>query len=306
MHINLQKHDRICFLGDSITANGSWIAEIYEHFIENYPELRTGFFNCGISGTRGGEAGIKNRLYCDCFDLSPKYLAVMFGMNDSMTHLYNPSCTEPDKAEKKKAAIEKYKKGILEVVNECSKNGITPIILAPTPYDEYTISGTDNNMADAALLRCGEIASEIACQNGLIFVNMHSALMKHMGKKPVGEDRIHPNAFGHHLMAEEFLHSIGAKEKTEPDKKIILSEKNKKRYETEQIYRHIMFVERDYMLWQYGDSPALEERKRLLFERVKSETAEWIGEILDTYLKYADYKDEIRGELVRLSKEIYN
>lgn len=306
MHINLQNHDRICFLGDSITANGSWIAEIYEHFIENYPELRTGFFNCGISGSRGYEALIKNRLYCDCFDLFPKYLAVMFGMNDSMTHLYNPSCPEPDKVEKREALLEKYKNGLSEIVRECRENGITPIILAPTPYDEYTISDTDNNMADSALRRCGEIASEIASQNGLIFIDMHSALMKHIDKSPVGEDRIHPNAFGHHLMAEEFLYSIGAKEKIEPDKKIIFSEKNKKRFDAEQIYRKIMFVERDYMCWQYGDSPSLEERKRLLSERVKGEAAEWLGEILDTYLKYADYKDEIRGELVRLSKEIYN
>lgn len=59
MKLKLDKNDRICFLGDSITADGIWVAEIIEYFIKHYPELKIGFYNCGYiwdAGIRANEA----------------------------------------------------------------------------------------------------------------------------------------------------------------------------------------------------------------------------------------------------------
>ena len=46
MKLDLAKYDRICFLGDSITQNGQWIAEVFEYFKEYMPELKIGLYNC--------------------------------------------------------------------------------------------------------------------------------------------------------------------------------------------------------------------------------------------------------------------
>ena len=45
MKINLEKHDRISFFGDSITAHGMWIREVAEYFVQKYPELEIGIYN---------------------------------------------------------------------------------------------------------------------------------------------------------------------------------------------------------------------------------------------------------------------
>ena len=305
MLLELSKNDRICFLGDSITSNGLWIAEVFEYFRDKFPELKIGFYNCGISGSKGSEADLKNRLYCDCFNFFPRYLVIMFGMNDAMPYLYSPGCREENKEQKRSDALTAYKNGLLRVIGECEKNGITPIICAPTPYDEYNSFEAENWQGDIALRRCGEIAADLAGQYGLLFVNMHEILLENIEKKPIGADRIHPNGFGQHLMAERFLCAIGAKENADADCTVTLCEKNRQRFKTEQDCRALMFVERDYMLWQHGSLPDTAERKRLLTERIKTETADWADSILNKYLKYADYKEELRGELVRLTVGMY-
>ena len=306
MNLTLEKRDRICFLGDSITANGRWIAEITEFFLQNYPELEIGLYNCGISGSKGYEANVKNRLYADCLNLFPKYVVVMFGMNDTWPHLYNPNCPEPDKVEKRERQLAGYRGTLEEITGYCKKEGVTPILCAPTAYDEYNDLPGDNHFADIALRTCRDIAEQFAKENGLIFVDMHSTIKEHISEKPVSDDRVHPNEFGHHLMAEAFLTAIGAKDKPEPNKACVLSETNQKRFETEQKIRTIMFLERDCMLWQYNPSLSLEERKKQVQERMDRNIEPWIQARGTEYFENVDYLDELRGELVKLTREMYH
>lgn len=304
MNLELKEKDRICFLGDSITSHGLWIAEIFEYFINHYPQLHIEFYNCGISGSKGCEANLKNRLYCDCLDLFPRYLVIMFGMNDIMPHLYNPACPEKDKVQKREEALSKYEDTLEKIITICKKRGITPILCTPTPYDEYNDLPGENWYADSGIKICYKTVISIAKKHNILLIDMQEIMRRYIHKLPVGNDRIHPNEYGQHLMAECFLHTIGAKENIKPDEKCELSEKNKKRFETEQIYRQIMFVERDTMLWQYEPSHTLAYRKRLVKKRMENENADW--EAGKNYLKNADYKDEIRGELIKLTSEIYD
>ena len=48
-----QKNDIICFLGDSITANGMWMAEIYQTLRKTVPVK---CYNCGVSGATAEQA----------------------------------------------------------------------------------------------------------------------------------------------------------------------------------------------------------------------------------------------------------
>ena len=250
MKLNLNKRDRICFLGDSITANGTWIKEITEYFLKNFPELETEFYNSGIPGSKGFEANIKNRLYTDCFHLFPKYVVIMFGMNDVLIHLYNPKCSEKDKITKREERLAGYRFTLETITDYCKKEGATPIICSPTVYDEYNDLDGENDFADIALKTLRDIAKEFAIENELIFVDMYQMIYDHISEKPVSEDRVHPNDYGHHLMAEAFLCAIGAKDKPEIEKVCTISQKNQKRFETEQKIRTVMFFERDCMLWQ--------------------------------------------------------
>ena len=72
----------ICFLGDSITRRGYWIAEIFEHLKGS----GTVVYNCGVSGDSASHA--IPRLYTDCLSRTPDTVVMMFGMNDIGRTLY--------------------------------------------------------------------------------------------------------------------------------------------------------------------------------------------------------------------------
>ena len=302
MKLNLSKHDRICFLGDSITAAGLWVKEVAQWFLDNLPELEIGLYNCGISGKRGSEKNTKNVFVSDCVRYFPKYVVIMYGMND--VDVISHENENKENLENIKYAIDGYPDTLNYYIDECRKIGATPIICSPTPYDEYSdveaknYKGTDRDLAIFA-----DKAEKIAKENGLIYVNMRKALFEHLDKNPVREDRVHPNSYGHHLMAEEFLYTIGAKEIREIDKECVVSPENEKRYETEQILRNVMFVER---LWQDEEgTKSIEEQKKYAKEYCeKQEDKRWL-EWGKGFIENVDYKDELRGAIVKLTLDMY-
>ncbi len=309
MKIELAEWDRICFLGDSITADGRWIAEIFDYFAKNYPEKEIEFYNCGIAGSCGCDADLKNRLFVDCFRHFPKYVVIMFGMNDIGRSLYAPDCQEPDKESLKKERIEKLFAGILDAIEKCKAVGATPILCSTTPYDEYNDYEEPNLCCDSGLLAVADRLSVLAKKQNLLYIDMHSPLMKFMDKKPIGPDRVHPNDFGHHLIAEHFLYEIGAKLCEEPDTTAEWSETNRARFDAEQKIRNIYFLERAYLGWQHAPSVSIKERILLLDKKVQ-EVADtpgmgWVADCAGRYAEDISYMDEIRGEILRLTKAMY-
>lgn len=303
MNISLNKGDRICFLGDSITANGGYIAEIFEYFKNNYSELEVGFYNCGISGARGYEFNLKNRMFCDCLSYFPKYISVMFGVNDSHPWLYNPDNNDADREEAKKKQNELYPKTLERIVQFCGQYGIIPIICTPTPYDEYNDLPSDNIYLNThALSYYADAARNIAKKYNLLLVDMHKVLIEHMKKKPIGDDRFHPNELGHHLMAEQFLCTIGAKQDLE-ENPIVLSEINKERHEIERRIRKLMYVERDGAGFQHTKSLTVLERKEIIQKRIAENAIS--AQLAENYFDDIDILDELRGELLEKTLAMY-
>ena len=306
MKIDLKLRDRVCFLGDSITAHGFWEAEVVEFFLQNHPELKAEFYNCGISGTKGKNAEQKNRLWCDFLNFFPKYAVIMFGVNDVETSLYDQKLETPERVARREQLLTEYEGTLSRLVEVCKSRGVAPIICTPTPYDETNDFKTDvRRGADGALAYCADIARKTAAENGLILCDMRAVLTEHISEKPMNEDRTHPNLYGYHLMAEQFLVSIGAKDAVEAEKVVPISEKNRLRFEIEDILRDVMFVERDYMGWQREASYAMSYRKRLLGEQIKRETRDF-SRVLKNYNEYADIKDELYGELIRRTAAMYD
>ena len=302
MKLELLKNDRICFFGDSITANGMWIAEVFEHFVKNYPELKIGLYNCGIGGSRGYAFDLKDRVHCDCLQLFPKYVVVMFGMNDIHPWLYNPEHPEYDVPGIREKQYELYEAALERMIALFKKEDITPILCSPTPYDQYSDMEAENLLADSGIQACRKIVMEKAEKYGLIFVDMYTALMDRLDRTPVGIDRVHPNDFGHHLMAERFLYTIGAKASEDIDTQVVLSQKNLARKDTEAKLRRMMGIERDHFMLQFEPSKPLEERKAALKKAMDE------GNFLHCapYLEEADYRDEIYGELIKRTKAMYD
>lgn len=305
MKIELDVRDRVCFFGDSITAHGIWEAEVVEYFLEHCPELKVEFYNCGISGTKGKNAEQKNRMWCDFLNFFPRYAVIMFGVNDVETILYDKKLETPDRVARRRMLLDEYDGTIRRIVEVCLGRGIVPILCTPTPYDEYNDLGTDARTgADSALSYCADVVRTLAKENDILLCDMRAVLMDHIFEKPMREDRTHPNLYGYHLMAEQFLVSIGAKDMIEAEKTVAMSEKNKLRFEIEDIIRDIMFVERDYMGWQRDASYATSYRKRLLGERIKKDSRDF-SQVLKNYDEYADIKDELYGELIRRTAAMY-
>ena len=305
MKLELNVRDRICFFGDSITAHGIWEAEVVEYFLQHYPELKVEFYNCGISGTKGKNAEEKNRMWCDFLNFFPRYAVIMFGVNDVETILYDKNLETPERIARRRGLLEEYDGTIRRIVDVCKSRGIVPILCTPTPYDEINDFGTDvRTGADGALSYCADVVRKTAEENDIILCDMRKVLVDHIAEKPLREDRTHPTLYGYHLMAEQFLASIGAKDKIEADKVVEISEKNKLRFEIEDILRDLLFVERNYMGWQKEASYAMSYRKRLLGEQIKKEKRDF-SQVLKNYNEYADIKDELYGELIRRTAAMY-
>ncbi len=93
--------DIICFLGDSITANGLVCAEVYQTVGK---KKRIKCFNCGVSG--GDAKNASDYIYAHCLIRNPSYVVVNFGINDVGLSLYYPSCELEDKEERRAYAKE--------------------------------------------------------------------------------------------------------------------------------------------------------------------------------------------------------
>lgn len=305
MKLELKKRDRICFLGDSITHNGQWIAEIYEYFMEYMPELEIGFYNCGVAGTSAWNAVLKDRLYCDCLNLFPKYTVIMFGMNDIGRFLFGKEDEESKSSRVRRMKL--FEESMANLISECKAAGSIPILCSPTPYDEYNDPAPEYSIGiDGALEKCTEIVKRLAAEEQLLYIDMRSTFMKYIDQRPISPDRVHPSEFGHHLMAEIFLCAIEVKSIMEPDKKVILQEKNKVRYEAEQLLRKIVWVERDLMGWHHlSEDLTLEERKSRIMECLKREQRENARLAMNLYLEYGDYKEKLRGDVVRKTLAMY-
>ena len=80
--------DVICFYGDSLTAAGLTMAEIFQQ-IRKTAHVKC--YNCGISGATTG-IGVKY-LYSNCLVYNPDYVVLSFGINDIGRSLHSKNTT---------------------------------------------------------------------------------------------------------------------------------------------------------------------------------------------------------------------
>ena len=293
--------DVICFLGDSITASGLYMAEVYERI---GAECDVRCYNVGLAG--GTASLAEEYLYGLCLSKNPTHVVIMFAANDIDISLYSADCTLPDKDMRRQAAIEEHKRAYEKIVRDCLDFGCEVIITAPIPYDEWGKSETENLYCQSALDECAEFAMDIAKKYSLRSVDFRTPFLSLMRERVlISEDRQHPTPEGYHVMAEIFLFTLGYTATVDFDKKFKPADWNRRRMATEKKLRLIDFI--DYV-WLYREAKEKSYgiQKKIELSRERYGELEYKFSYVPTayraYFEWRDKKDALTDELVRLTR----
>ena len=205
----------ICFLGDSITHGGQYHGFLQLFYATRYPNLKLTFHNCGISGDNA--EGMIYRLDKDVFIHKPSHVFLMTGMNDVIRTLYFEGEASDEIIEKRKKALDEYKRNIDILDKKFETSDIRPLYLTPSIYDQYSKIERENNRGcNDALIECSTHLKKIAKQKNSTVVDLNSS-MKHIMERElkndslftiVGKDRVHPETTGHFVMFHEIISTI--------------------------------------------------------------------------------------------------
>lgn len=283
----------VCFLGDSITRRGYWLAEIFEHLRKQGIVV----WNCGVSGDNA--TSCLHRVYTDCLNRTPDTVVVMFGINDVLR-------TPHGIGEKQEARLEKYEKSMHTLTDMLQKAGVDIILCTPTPLLE-TGDGHDND----GLLRAAEIVRGLARKKGFPCVDFLSYLLPLAGKEyAMLPDNVHPQPESHHYMAQFFMKELGWIDEMDPTPFLPMNEQAQARFDIDQRLREIYFLEWNQMFSHrsnpeitHADMRALAEERLAAAKETSDETKiRWYT----YYLENVEHKLTYEAELVKRTMEMAN
>ncbi len=204
-----QKNARVCFVGDSITANNAYLAHIAGYYRDHLGEYEVEFYNCGISGGT-------LKTYLSAFDedvvpYEPTHVVLTTGINDSHRHfLERPA---PDRYDRMREAFELFKTRLDAFAERVKGIGAELILSTPMPYDEYLESDVKVLRGTAcAMLGYADYIRGYAKEHGYALCDYHPYLTREitLANEPLyNPDRVHPTPLGHYFMAKCFLASQG-------------------------------------------------------------------------------------------------
>ena len=114
-----------------------------------------------------------------------------------------------------------YERPMRTIVERAKKAGVTVVVGSPGVVDTYTFRRGQEGVAETYnenLAQLGKIAQKVAADNGMVFADVHGAMMDAMTKAkakygqecPVaGGDGVHPGDNGQLVMAYAFLKAMG-------------------------------------------------------------------------------------------------
>lgn len=205
--------DRVVFLGNSITDGGLYHSYIWLYYMTRFPEMNLKIMNGGIGGDTAYD--MYKRLDNDIFSKEPTVLAVTFGMNDSGYFEYNG-----DNA--KQFGEEKYQESVKNFDNMVKRFETLPdtrmIMVGTSPYDNDAKIPNDNfKNKNKTIERLVDYQMATADKHGWEKVDWNRPMMAINNRLQqndstftlCGSDRIHPDNFGHMVMAYLFLKAQG-------------------------------------------------------------------------------------------------
>lgn len=213
----VNENDRVCYIGNSITAGGEYcfFIDLYEH--TRYPNLKFETYNCGIAGNTAKD--VLNRMDSDILTHHPTVATIKLGMNDVLRELYSADKANVETLEKRENALKEYEKNMYSIAEQLTSQNCRLIILTPSIYDQTAKIVTNNNFGvNDALGRCAIIATQLAEKYKAPVVDFYSVMSRINHEKQsmdstytlVGNDRVHPGMPGHLVMAYTFFTALHA------------------------------------------------------------------------------------------------
>ncbi|NDB96616.1 MAG: GDSL family lipase, partial [Verrucomicrobia bacterium] len=153
--------DKVCWVGDSITASGLYHSYIYLYYSTRFPSLHLSFVNCGISGDNA--SGMLGRLDKDVYANHPTTVTLSAGMNDVNRNLYSQTNAPTNAPVLQKQALDGYKKNIEKLADSFAAHQLRQIYLTPTIYDEDVDSTVESlRGVNGALRECSDFVLQFA------------------------------------------------------------------------------------------------------------------------------------------------
>ncbi|QXV65269.1 SGNH/GDSL hydrolase family protein [Mucilaginibacter sp. 21P] len=214
--------DRVAFVGNSITDGGHYHSYIWLYYMTHFPDMRITCYNVGIGGDVAKQ--IARRFDDDVLRRNPTVVTLTWGMNDTgYFEWFYPNAEQTFKT-RLDTSIKYYHEIEGKLLN---RRNIRPIIIASSPYDEFTYA-TPNNIyrgKSAALLKVAEFQEQAARKNNWDFVDFNRPMTEINKREQVKNptfsltpnDRIHPDNDGHMVMAYLFLKDQGLTNKPVAD-----------------------------------------------------------------------------------------
>jgi lysophospholipase L1-like esterase len=211
--LSLWNGDTVAICGDSITEQ-----KLYSVFIEDYlimcqPVAGLRAHQFGWAGEKAD--GLLGRIKSEVAPFQPAVATTCYGMNDG-----NYSAIDP-------AREAAYRTNTEEIIKAFKEAGVRFIVIGSpgvvdsdmfdrAAYNNHRITALDYNTKTLASL--GDIARQVATEQGVVFADVHGPMMSVMAKAKekygsnyavAGVDGIHPSANGHLIMAYAFLKALG-------------------------------------------------------------------------------------------------
>lgn len=299
------KDSVVCFLGDSITANGGWIRRVYDYYrLEKKTPCR--FYNCGVPGDRAdhGMWRLEDTVLC----YKPTDVVVAFGMNDCgySTYLEEP-LTDRDIMERRRV-LDNSINSLRCIAEHCDKRGIRVTFCTPTLPDELMESDTPIYYgAAAALIELSLRIRAVAEETGADLIDFTfpfrdvTLKLYKKGQTLVCSDRVHPLPEGHELMARLFLKGQGfavtVPESWEELHDLVAvphDDWEERRYRLETEANCNMYAE-----WDFGFGKKSPEAMAAAIELgLDAEERPYIRQRLETYMSRRDLIPERRQALI--------
>ncbi len=288
----------VCFFGDSITHDGTFIKELAQTYLDTDKDTpRYEFYNCGIGGDTA-TAALK-RLDSDLLYYDPDIVIMMFGMNDIGRNYYIKSQYNEEMEVKRQGNLRNYKTSMEAIIDRLLDEGIEVILCTPTPFDDTT---TTTNESNVGLEACAEFVREIAKANNLQVIDHYANMYPLRSLTYWGGDSVHPNTLGQHVMAQSVMYSLGYIDEMELTTAMSkFDELNEQRHTVSTEYRMTLMV--DYTLINSGCITVEDKKARAIVLRDSQDNAYWKG-IYQDYIDNIDNIVEMREETVRLTEEM--
>ncbi|HYE07149.1 MAG TPA: SGNH/GDSL hydrolase family protein [Planctomycetota bacterium] len=201
--LQIRKHDRIVFLGDSITDQQLYTNQVEAYLATRYPELGLEFVNVGWGGDTVGKALV--RLERDVIALKPTLVTICLGMNDGG---YCPPTA---------AIAQTFAEGLGEIVRRLKKARVRVVLMTPGFADVVVnpnLERVDYNRRGLRVLADRVLA--VAKREKLPCVDLHE-LMNEVDARAkssvpgftMAQDGFHPEPAGHLVMAYGLLQALG-------------------------------------------------------------------------------------------------